>query len=290
MSPSANDQSVSALIIGAMKCGTTQLFHTLAAHPEVNACAIKEPNFFVDHASGSWSKGSVWYRSLFRDSSGIRLEASTAYTKEYLDQQTALRIRSYCPKAKLIYLIRDPVDRAISHYLHNVTEGREDRPLLEALLDRGSVYNSVSLYYRQLTPFLSLFPRDQICVVQAESLWKAPEETIAGVRDFLGISPKPLLLSPNRHSTADRIRHFKQFSLSVADRESWLPEIQPATTTTVQALGARVLGEMLGLTHKVRSHLEEYFESDLRHLHQVRLRKMLWSQQVSGAEIASDAV
>lgn len=283
MSHSASDQSASGLIIGAMKCGTTQLFHTLAAHPEVNACAMKEPNFFVDHASSNWSRGNLWYRSLFRDAPGIRLEASTAYTKDYLDQQTALRIRSYCPKAKLIYLIRDPVDRAISHYLHNVTEGREDRPISEALLDGVSVYNSVSLYYRQLTPFLSLFPRDQICVVQAESLWKAPEETIAGVLDFLGISPRPLLLAANRHSTADRIRHFKQFSLSVADRESWLPEIQPATTTPFQVLGARVLGEMLGLTHKMRSHLEAYFQSDLRHLHQLRLRKMVRTPEAFGS-------
>ena len=278
MGQSANEPLVSILIIGAMKCGTTQVFHTLAAHPEVNASAMKEPNFFVDHASGNWSRGADWYRSLFREVSGLRMEASTAYTKDYLDSKTALRIRSLCPEAKLIYLIRDPVDRAISHYLHSVTEGRETRPIQEALLDAKSSYGCLSLYHRQLTPYLRLFPRGQILIVRAESLWREPESNFSDILRFLGVANVNLPLSPNRHATSDRVTYLKQFGLSLADRKSWLPEI-PSKIAPGKPPGARILGEMLGLTSELRNQVEEYFVNDLRQLHQLHIPRSVGSPE-----------
>jgi len=254
-----------AIILGAMKAGTTQLFHTLAAHPEVIGSALKEPNFFINHPyGGNWWRGGDWYQSLFRNDPGLRLEASTAYTKDHLDDQAALRIRMLCPDVKLIYLVRDPVDRAVSHYLHNVTEGRERSPIQEALLDPESAYNTVGLYYRQLTPYLRLFPSSQILVVQAELLWQAPELTLAEILRFLGIRVIDLPLAAQRHATADRIA-----SLRGVSPGSPLPPFEPG-----KGPGARILGEMAGLTPELRTRMAEFFVDDQRQLREIHARKV----------------
>jgi hypothetical protein len=283
MFPAQRSSSVSALIIGAMKCGTTQLFHTLATHPQVVACALKEPNFFVDHPNvGNWSRGAEWYASLFRDRPGLRLEASTAYTKDYLDTGVALRIRSFCPDAKLIFLFRDPVDRATSHYLHSVTEQREERPIDEAMLDLKSNYVRLSLYHEQLRPYLGLFPRNQIFVLRAETLWLTSEETIVELQQFLGIDVKTLALSPNRHSTADRIARFKRAAADDdADDDAddvWLPGISGnAGRGTVP--GARDLGDSLGVTAELRRTMMQHFVADYRRLQDLLTRRMVESSR-----------
>jgi hypothetical protein len=259
-----------ALIIGAMKCGTTQLFHTLATHPEVTASALKEPNFFVDNPNvGNWWRGPEWYASLFREVPGLRLEASTAYTKDYLDPGVAVRIRSFCPDAKLIFLFRDPVDRAISHYLHSVTEQREERPLHEALLDLKSNYVRLSLYYQQLRAYLERFPRNQMFVLQAECSWRAPDESLSEIQRFLEIDVKPLTLSPNRHSTADRLARCRQTTLAKDPGEPWL---KGENTGRGGVPGARELGESVGMTTELREEMRRHFAIDYRRLQDVLAR------------------
>ena len=100
-----------ALIIGAMKAGTTSLFKYLSQHPEICACQEKEPNFFASDIN--WSKGLDWYQNLWKwnqDLHKIALEASTFYTR-LPEANAAERIAQIKAKFKFIYILRNPVER-----------------------------------------------------------------------------------------------------------------------------------------------------------------------------------
>jgi Sulfotransferase domain len=173
------------IIIGAQKCGTTSLHNYLDAHPESAMSRRKETDFFLPN--GNWDRGLDWYASQFDPAAKVRGETSTGYTNLPASTGTAERIRSVVPGARLIYLVREPLDRMVSHYLHWRALGLERRPLREALSDPGSFYVTRSCYATQLKPFLDLFPREQIMVQTHERLLKERQETLRRIFDFVGI-------------------------------------------------------------------------------------------------------
>ena len=105
------------MIIGAMKCGTTTLFNYLASHPETNACIDKEPEYF----GTNWDQGPEWYASLFKQKEGLTFEASTSYTRYPSRLHIPERIKKTAPDCKLIYIIRNPVERIVSQLQHQIT-------------------------------------------------------------------------------------------------------------------------------------------------------------------------
>ena len=132
------------LVIGAQKAGTTALYAYLRWHPGITGPSWKEVSFFDRH----WWRGEFWYRGQFPLRSGQRLvgEASPSYLFHPLAPE---RVRSLVPEAKLIALVRDPVDRAYSHYQHEVALGREplsfeDALAAEAERTRGEVVRHVA--------------------------------------------------------------------------------------------------------------------------------------------------
>ena len=109
------------IVIGAMKCGTNSLHRYLKLHPQICMSSTKEPNYFVEEKN--YAEGIDWYQSLFKDSTKALGECSTNYSKRPFFQGVAQRIQAVLPDVKLIYLLRDPVERIISHYRHNFAEG-----------------------------------------------------------------------------------------------------------------------------------------------------------------------
>jgi len=174
------------IIIGAQKCGTTSLHNYLDAHPEISMSRRKETDFFVLQ-SGNWDRGLDWYVSQFDPRAKTRGEASTSYTNLPASAGTADRIRSVVPGAKLIYLVREPLDRMVSHYLQRRALGLERRPLSEALSDPRAPYVTRSCYATQLRPFLDLFPREQILVETNERLLRERQTTLRGIFEFLDV-------------------------------------------------------------------------------------------------------
>jgi len=174
------------IIIGAMKSGTTSLFLHLGRHPGVFMCRIKEPNFFVKKRN--WEKGYDWYRSLFDGApSGALLgEASTNYSKGSTFPGVPELIRAEAPDVKLIYLLRDPLERMRSHHAHAVYKGREQRPLEQAITTRSG-YLRTSLYGEELQRYREQFPAEQIHVILTEDMARAPAHVLAGVENFLGL-------------------------------------------------------------------------------------------------------
>jgi hypothetical protein len=176
------------IVIGGLKCGTTSLHHYLNLHPEIGMSRPKELNFFVDELN--WSHGPDWYRSHFPPSSAVRGETSPHYTNRPRFQVVAERMRETLgDDERLNYLVRHPIDRLLSHYLHNVGGGYETRELAEAVSDPGSAYVQRGLYAFQLEPYLAAFGAERILVVSREELGAERDSTVRRVFEFCGVEP-----------------------------------------------------------------------------------------------------
>ena len=181
----------SFLMIGAMKAGTSTLHTTLHRHPEINWAREKEPGFFASYgeAYGDRRAGYTAYCELFEQREGLTGEASTTYSRYPFEAEVAGRVFSANPLTRMLYLVRNPVDRALSHYIHDVLRGRETRTIREALARVPDMkYVFPGCYDLQIRQYLSFFPLEQIHIVSSESLFRRPAETINSVCRFLKIS------------------------------------------------------------------------------------------------------
>ncbi len=218
------------LIIGAMKAGSTSLFNYIAYHPAFRSPMIKEIDYFNHNSHRSLN----WYLANFPRANKVGRpfftgEASTGYLP---NPRAASRIRKFFPDMKIIVVLRDPIDRALSHYFHEVRSGREIRPLAEALrapeADSGYLLSSneeypyycgllgkplvkrthaavpaakpahhgyifESRYFDLLQPWQENFAPEQIILVQSERLFSDPQTEIDRLFDFLGIADVPTL-------------------------------------------------------------------------------------------------
>jgi len=193
-------------IVGAVKCGTTSLYKHLKSHPHVFLPDVKEPGYFAEvlkpvpkelvalHCPGDL----VGYQRLFEgalDYSAIG-DASPSYL---VDEGASRRIYEASPKARIIVMLRDPVERAYSHYLLKVQEGVERRPFLEALQKEYSRkqkgwwtsqwYVEMGMYSAQVRRYLELFGREQVAVFLFDDLKRDPEGLFSHVARHIGVDP-----------------------------------------------------------------------------------------------------
>jgi hypothetical protein len=253
-------------IIGTMKGGTTFLYHLLSLHPLVEAAAAKEPHFFDFDAL--FDEGVEWYRQCFpkprlKDGRMTITGEATPYMANRLAPE---RMAEVIPQAQLIALLRNPVDRAYSHYHQGVRRGSETRTFEEAIeakearsrgerdkmLDdehhvgvnhRHSSYLSRGVYVDQLQCWSRFFDREQMLVLKSEDFFAHPGETLKVVLDFLGL-PEWEPEASNLRSKYSR----KKF------RGNYLQRMDPAT----------------------RRRLEEYFEPHNRRLYDFLGKDLGW--------------
>jgi sulfotransferase family protein len=212
----------SAIVIGAQKCGTSALYHYLSRHPAIGSAGTKEVHYFDQR----YDQGVAWYRSHFPTaraarrlaaagdaSQPIAIEASPYYLAHPL---VPYRIRGLLPDARLLVLLRDPVDRAISHHNHEVEDGNETLSFAEAIEVEGErlrgeeerllatpLYRSFNhqhfsylmrgRYAEQLEVWFSLFGREPFLILDSASLFADPRATVCRVCEFLGVPPPPPL-------------------------------------------------------------------------------------------------
>lgn len=173
------------VIVGAMKAGTTSLFRWIGAHPGARLPVIKEPHFFSDPAR--WERGPAWYRSHFAGSDGfVTGEASASYTHPAHASLVAERLAAMVPGVRIVYVVRHPVARLVSHYRHEVLRGRERRSFAEAVASEPS-YVGRSCYWSCIEPFVTAFEPDQVMVVDIEDLQAGSDEW-AGLLGHLGLA------------------------------------------------------------------------------------------------------
>jgi hypothetical protein len=190
------------VVIGAQKGGTTSLWHYLRVHPDVFLPDLKEPNFFIQE--GNWSRGIEWYRSLFEGPTAQQLlgEVSPGYTMFPTFAGAAARMAKYIPDARLIYLIREPVDRMISNWGQSRADFLEIRSIRKSFIS-DLRYVSLSQYATQIEQYLEYFDREALLVIRTEDLATDTESTMRGVCRHLGISPAALLPSYEKHNTSE---------------------------------------------------------------------------------------
>jgi hypothetical protein len=198
------------LIIGAQRCGTTYLHSLLAGHPDVTPALTKEVEFFDSH----WHRGVAWYRTHFpalpRLSGGGKAPVTGEASPSYLFHPLAPeRARAVVPEARIIVLLRNPVDRAYSHYLHAVRLGYETMSFEDALAHErqgpgGAIqrlrdeqfsatrhysYLARGIYADQLEAWMRAFPAKRLLTIRSEDFYADVRATLWEVSRFLDIRP-----------------------------------------------------------------------------------------------------
>jgi len=212
------------IIIGAMKSATSTLHNQLGAQSGVFMSTPKEPNFFSDDEV--YSQGLGWYSGLFSDANGSDIcgESSTHYTKlpDYPD--TIQRLKAAISQPKLIYVMRHPVDRLISHYMHQWSEGVISCDINQAI-DRYPELINYSCYGMQITPYLEEFGHKAVLPIFFDDLKNNKDKALNRVGEFISCT-QPLtwiddLAQDNQSS--QRIRRFYGYELLVNSRPmAWL--------------------------------------------------------------------
>jgi hypothetical protein len=199
------------MIIGAMKSGTTSLYHLLRSHPQVFLPKWKEPQYFSrEHM---YSLGEQFYRDIFREAKDEQLigEASTCYSRWPHYPDVVGRIAERLPTLRLIYIMRHPVERAYSHYGHIMQERmlKKSGPIVsfEEALEQEPEIVDTSLYLMQINKYLEVFSREQILCLTFDELKEAPNELLKRIQRFLGIEEMELkrLQSTKSNQWGDKV-------------------------------------------------------------------------------------
>lgn len=197
------------IIVGAMKCGTSTLAAQLDAQPGIFMTTPKEPNFFSDDAI--YAKGRSWYEALFADAAhgDIKGEASTHYTKNPLHPDALPRMQDMLSTPKIVYLIRDPVARAVSHFIHEWTMGVMPADIEKAFATHPELV-SYGCYAEQIAPYIKAYGAENILILTLEEMKTHPQQVLEQVCRFLGYDGTPAWSDDHAqmNASAERIRKF----------------------------------------------------------------------------------
>lgn len=242
--PRPNDREVprlpTFLVIGAMKAGTTSLYHYLRDHPQVFMPEIKEVNFF--NPRRNWHRGLTWYEEQFRSAPPGTVavgEASTSYTKYPWIAGVPERIASALGDVRLIYVVRHPIERMRSQYLHHVATGQEWRPIGDAFRDEP-MYRNISRYAFQLGRYEPFVAPQRILVIDARDLREDRVATLRRTYAFLEVDPSHVPGSIDREYLTSAGRQMKPRPLRAIRRIPKIRTVASYVPEPVKALKHRV--------------------------------------------------
>ncbi len=223
-------------LIGAMKAGTTSLFNNLVLHPQISEPVSKEIRYFDFH----FNRGEAWYlahfpliRSAQKRGETIAGEASPSYM---FDPHAPDRIKRFSPNSRLVIMLRNPVDRAYSHYQHSVRYWGETRSFADAIRIEEDwmgeeqelrikdpqqmpvkriqySYLTRGRYIEQIMRWDSVFGRENLLILQAEEYFQKPENIMPKVLSFLNLAD----WQPEQFQRLNMAR-YKQLSDDVRDQ------------------------------------------------------------------------
>lgn len=224
------------LIIGTQRGGTTSLYNYLADHPCIGAASIKEVHFFD---SAHFKQGEIWYRGHFptvwqkyATERGQKQKFLTGESSPYylFHPHTAKRVATLLPQVKLIVMLRNPVDRAYSHYYHEIAGGHEKLPTFEDAIEgeeerlrgeqekmladeqyhsynhRHYSYLARGRYIEQLPAWLDLFVKEQVLILKSEDFYADPAAVYLQTLRFLDVPEVTLKAEQQAFKTYNETR------------------------------------------------------------------------------------
>ena len=258
---------VTFAVIGPGKCGTTWVYEVLAAHPEVCMASAKETMFFDQN----FERGVEWYHRLFPDVAGAKATGEVSNT--YIGSPAApARMAAYNPALQLVTSLRNPVDRAFSHYLFLLRNDRFRGSFEELLERRQPDVLEQGRYGSHLSRYLALFPRDQLLVLAFDDLVRDAAGYARTLLEFLHVDPAHVpsvadkrVLSASRPRSRFAARTVKKAAVSV--RRAGVPQlvtrVKRSTAVTRLLYRPYADGDRPRLAEPTRRRLEEWYADDI---------------------------
>jgi len=277
-------------IVGAPKAATTSLYYFLKDCPEVYSHDIFTVNishFFYTDKNAILRGNKKKYLQLFSQVNGEKAigEATATYLR---DPESPKLIHDEIPNAKIIIILRDPIERIFSHYLFFKSSDLEKRSFREAVVNLSSknlseqeefnVYLDSSMYFEQVQRYLDIFGSKQVKILIFEDFVKNPKDNLREVLDFLGINSEPPEFTNKKYNeygeSRNRIFHYLRKSNTIRKLSARLP----------QDLVTKLRDEILlkksnkpKLSKEERAFLENYFLDDIIKLQKLLNRKFPWN-------------
>lgn len=274
-------------VVGGQKCGTTSLWAYLKQHPEVFLPDVKEPHFFADVKRSRPSRSSRFpndlesYQALYRPGRGSQAigDASPSYLS---DENAPHLIHEVAPDARIIILLRDPVDRAFSHYLMPVMQIAEPLSFLEAVkqdyarLEKGwgisKMYVDLGLYYKPVRRYIETFGRDRVLVILLDDLQKKTRQVLEEVARHIGVDPEGIRGTKvsEAHNPYKEVRFQRPYrfatSLLDIDKRQRLPG---PLRKWLSSSPLFYKGGKPARSHEASKFLQEIYEPDIRQLEEL---------------------
>ena len=205
----AIEAPVSAFFVGPGKCGTSWVFETCRAHPDVNVGRIKEPGEFLKPEVDLASYHRLW------EGPGIRCDFSNTY---FFSDTAAEGVQRYNPTARICITVRDPVARLVSHYMFMHRNGRVDGPIDEAIVAKPELLDRCR-YAAHAARWLARFPPEQLLVLRLETLRTDPARYRKALFAFLGVADDAAIASSqaSQAATTPRSRSVARAAKNLAE-------------------------------------------------------------------------
>ena len=257
------------IVIGASKCGTTSLWHYLASHPEVCVSRTKEPSFFVEELN--WHRGFDWYERQFDPQGGALAigECSGFYTRYPRFRGVPERIAAAVPDARLVYLVRDPIERMLSNYLHRVRVFKASDPV-DVALRADPDYLNTSRYAFQVERYLEHFAEDQLLVVVSERLRDEPAPTLRKILAFLGVDPTWAVPNANDRHNVGGGAPYRTHTLHRVRRSHAMRRLVPRLPAGVRSVARTALQSPVPdatISPELEHELRDVLREDVRRLY-----------------------
>ena len=267
------------LLIGAMKAGSTTVYFDLVSHPDVFDADLKEVDALATDEVLAES-GLAGYRHVYRNASPrqVVVDASTSYSKRPRIEGVPERAVRVLPSGfKVVYVVREPVSRAVSHHRHIIDSGHTRRDFSDEL-DVNSDLVDFGRYGMQIRPWLDAIGRDRVHVVRTEDYVNDRKAGAEAIQDFLGLEPRPDLVDPGRirnlgegkaiHNSASRFiasmsfyRRFVRPLIGGELRSKLKRLVMTRSTTEAVAPSAEDVERILEATAEDRLFIEQFLDS-----------------------------
>lgn len=260
------------IVIGAGKAGTTSLWGYLREHPQIFMSNPKELNFFT--TEHNWHRGLAWYESYFENTGDAIAvgEVTGSYANWPNFAGVPERMVKVLPNAKLIYVIRHPIERIVSAFKYMSLRGDEHLPMDRAIRE-NPMYLSVSSYATQIEQYLKVYPADRLHVVLSEQMRDDRAATIRNVFEFLGVDPDiELEILNHEFNRTDRKLREPRELMRWAKTVPGYKQVVGALPKPLKNLGRKVgtrdiiAQEEMRLSDETRAFIQESLQDDLRSL------------------------